>query len=251
MTFAEFSKSCREISKRLYYAYFANEYLNKHIVRFYETYKACAALLKPQARLLSLGAGPGYIEILLNQNFGTEISVIDTAQAIESYYQPDYVRFGFNIIPLELSQKWSLNDQDKYDMVLSGEVMEHLNIPPKQHVEDIHNVLLHGGYLILSTPNLGSLDKIIKLMRGQPIMPLPEAYFSPMEFANLGVHRREYVASEVESAIAAVGMQHISTRYLFNRENNFPTLASRLRKPFYILNPRFKPTMLFTARGNH
>ena len=222
-------------------------YVNRHIVRFYHTYITAARLLKPNSRVLSVGGGPSIIERQLRRQFGCQIAVLDAPEVFENTDDEVYNRDNFRKIGIDLIKPWTLAEEP-FDLVFSCEVLEHLTVTPLQHISALAAVLKPGGYVVLSTPNLASLRKILGLLRGRPILPKPEDAFSPVIAQNNWVHRREYVASELTSAIAQAGLHLLQVEYIFNRVETHPTLANWCTVPLYALNKRFKPTLLVSAQ---
>jgi 2-polyprenyl-3-methyl-5-hydroxy-6-metoxy-1,4-benzoquinol methylase len=246
--FATFSRLCIEEGNWLKdYDDLAEGYIKKHLVRFYETYQMCAKVITPNSRVLSVGAGIAIVERQLRKLIGCEIVVLDEPEAIETKNDTVYSRDNLKKIGIDLTQPWNLSEP-LFDLVISGEVLEHLTIPPIEHIKPLVHQLKPSGHIVLSTPNLGSLAKILGLLRGRPIFNKPEDFFLPVTGENSWIHRREYVASEVTSAMVKAGLTVVDVQYIFNRTESHPTLVSWARVPLYAINPRFKPTLLISAR---
>lgn len=225
------------------------EYLKDQIVRLYETFKICSELIPLRAKILSVGAGGAYVEKLLKDFYGAEVTVIEFPEAVESHRE-DYARHGFHAISLNLTTDWQLQTPHLFDMAFSFEVVEHLSVSPYQHIKSLSDNLKSGAYLVLSTPNLACLHSIIRLLRGQPILSDAQLTFLPSSYENERIHRREYVASEIVGAMTQAGLTHLKTYYTFSAKPNYPSLKGQVARLFYALNPRFKPIMLLVARKN-
>jgi 2-polyprenyl-3-methyl-5-hydroxy-6-metoxy-1,4-benzoquinol methylase len=57
-------------------------------------------------------------------------------------------------------------DDGAFDIVLAGEIIEHL-VDTSAFLRDIHRVLKPGGCVILTTPNLASFENRVRLLFGQ------------------------------------------------------------------------------------
>src|SRR5439155_8672395 len=145
------------------------------------------------------------VERQLRKFYGCEIVVLDSPNAIATKNDDIYSRDNLKKIGIDLAKPWTL-DEPPFDLVLSCEVLEHLTIPPIEHVKPLADLLKPGGHLVLSTPNLGSLTKILDLLRGRPVFHKPEDFFLPAIEKNGWIHRREYVAVEVTSGIERAGL---------------------------------------------
>lgn len=247
LSFDEFSERC--ISEAMQGERYREDYLQRHLMRFYETFRVISGLVPPRPHILSAGAGPAHLEFQAHNQFGAEITLVDYDRMIE-FNKPNYDRHHFSYFALDLTTDWQLPQPEQFDMAWSFEVLEHLTITPYQHLRTLAENVKPGGYVLLSTPNLASLDKILNLLRGEPILHPPEDTFASVSYENKGTHRREYVEAEIVSAINRAGLTHVKTCFMFNRKPDYPTLKNRLRMPLYTLNVRFKPTMLLVARKN-
>lgn len=83
----------------------------------------------------------------------------------------DQARLGINF---SNQKKGSFEDmdypEDFFDTIYMGEVLEH-TWKPKQALDQSHRILKTGGFLIIDTPNVYSLSRILRyLIKGQDII---------------------------------------------------------------------------------
>jgi 2-polyprenyl-3-methyl-5-hydroxy-6-metoxy-1,4-benzoquinol methylase len=93
-----------------------------------------------------------------------------------------------------------------FDALVFTEVLEHVAIKsPAELLQEFRRVLLPGGILIFSTPNVCNLSNVIALLRGKNI-------FWPMEmfYGSLDRHNREWTPGEVELLFQDAGFEMIS-----------------------------------------
>ena len=95
-----------------------------------------------------------------------------------------------------------------FDLVVAGEVIEHLTYDPMHLLLECRRVLADGGYLIVSTPNVGSITSAAKTLDGRDN---PQIFFlykrpHPNEEPEIG-HVREYTAYELGEAVKAGGFE--------------------------------------------
>lgn len=75
---------------------------------------------------------------------------------------------GIEVVKHDVSQRLPFEDET-YDLVLFGEVIEHL-FDPDYTLDEIHRILKRSGTLIVTTPNLASwLNRLVLLFGMQPI----------------------------------------------------------------------------------
>jgi 2-polyprenyl-3-methyl-5-hydroxy-6-metoxy-1,4-benzoquinol methylase len=218
------------------------QYLNAHIVRLYRTFQECSRILSTahSKNVLSAGAGSAYVEARLRR-LQAQVTIIDFEESIE-LNQEHYSRYGFRCYPADLSTRFELDIQHAFDVILSCEVVEHLPIAPSDHIGSLVRYLAPGGHFMLTTPNLACLRSIAKLFLGQPLAPEPKLTLAPVGFETERIHRREYVESEIVSAMIENSLRHLKTCYFRNsRGFNLRRLALF---PLETIKPSFRPTML-------
>ncbi|WP_415380081.1 class I SAM-dependent methyltransferase [Halosimplex sp. TS25] len=99
-----------------------------------------------------------------------------------------------------------------FDFVLFSEVFEHLRVDPIHTLEEIERVLVPGGTLLLTTPNLYFIGHVYRYLRGN-------AYDEPYhEFAKLRTlghmgHVREYSTDQVETFLRNTGFEPVDVDY--------------------------------------
>lgn len=112
-----------------------------------------------------------------NQVFGIEASEV----AVESAKKN-----GLDVVGGDLEKRLPFDD-DSFDVVYSGEVIEHI-VDTDFFVDEIRRILKNKGVLIITTPNLASFSKRLLLLAGRN--PYQEASFSYPK--NAVGHLREY-----------------------------------------------------------
>lgn len=218
-------------------------YLSDHAWRFYRTYEVCVGLLPRRGRLLSVGPGRAFVEAVLVRELGAEVLAVDLPEAIE-LMRRFYDDNGFTSLGADLSRNELDLPFEDCDMVLSSEVIEHLPAPPSFHIQKLAKCLRPGGYLVITTPNLGSLLNIEWLLRMRPILPPPERTFGPVNFENEGIHRREYAPREIIEPMAELGLEHVETHFIEFGEPRVTGVRSAVRR----VVPRFRQGMIIVGR---
>lgn len=84
---------------------------------------------------------------------------------------------------------------EMFDVVLCCEILEHLPFSPSHMLYEINRVLKSKGKLILTTPNVLGIGKILALLRGRNI-------YAPLSRISIyGRHNREYTPKEVQELL--------------------------------------------------
>jgi SAM-dependent methyltransferase len=95
---------------------------------------------------------------------------------------------------------------EHFDLVVAGEIIEHLIYDPMHLLLESRRVLREGGYLLITTPNIASLASLYKLLEGRHNPQIFPHYKIPDGEPEIG-HRREYTAREIGEAVKAAGFE--------------------------------------------
>lgn len=112
------------------------------------------------------------------------------------------LRFNFHTFNLGLNATFPLADAS-YDTVICTEVIEHITFDPsKGLLNEIHRILKKGGTLVLSTPNITSLDALMRMCSNNT--PLIHPIFTDVGWLE---HPKEYSPVELKSIVENCGFR--------------------------------------------
>jgi SAM-dependent methyltransferase len=184
----------------------------------------------PESKLLELGSAPYLMTQCLDvawpgrvrcgNYFGTVASSgTETLYEMGGTGTRTYAYEHFNIEVDEFPYS-----DASFDVVLFSELIEHLAINPVWTLAEIHRVLRPGGYLIVTTPNALSIDRLDEFLYGGSSAEVD--YYSPT-FGYGARHNREYEPVELRELLEATGfdVEVMSVRELFRYDR-----AERLRR---------------------
>lgn len=235
----EFLRRCAAAAGPL--GYQGDSYLAEHGERLYATWRLCRGRMG-EGRLLSIGAGSAFVEGALAAD-GADVTVVDFPEGIAlnaDYYEAS----GLAAVAADVSDPTVLERLGEFDLVLAAEIVEHVPAPPSELFRNWSACVRPGGRLVVTTPNLGSLPSLLRLLFMRPLLPAPERTFGPVSFENEGVHRREYMPSEIRSALVDAGLEPEPVAFTLNHR------PGRIREMIYFpvqAIPRFRPTMIAAA----
>ncbi len=187
-----------------------DRYLAKHVPRLAKT---LALVPPPQStgRVLELGC---YMQItpLLQRVCGYK-------EVRGAYYGPpgriDRKTFAFPdgefscyVDHFDVERNEFPYPDDYFDLVVAGEIIEHMTYDPMWMLLESRRVLADGGYLLISTPNVGSVTSAAKALEGRDN---PQIFFlyerpGPDQRTDIG-HVREYTCYELGEAVKAAGFE--------------------------------------------
>jgi SAM-dependent methyltransferase len=116
---------------------------------------------------------------------------------------------------------------EHFDLVVAGEIIEHMTQDPMHLLVESRRVLRDGGALLVTTPNVGSITSVAKTLDGHDNPQIFFLYGRPNanEPAEIG-HVREYTAHELGEAVKAAGfeIQQLFTTFIDEFATHRPLL---------------------------
>jgi SAM-dependent methyltransferase len=92
-------------------------------------------------------------------------------------------------------------DDASMDVVVYGEVLEHMTNDPWYTIHEINRVLKSGCTLVLTTPNVARLENVVALIQGRNLYD-PYSRYGPY-----GRHNREYTRDELHRLLVHGGFE--------------------------------------------
>lgn len=174
--------------------------------RAFERFAITLALLpiKKKAVVLDVGISPYFLALFIKKIFKYKIVGINAPQSGWPTKSRGLITKNKKIKGLP---EYQLNiERDKlpftdryFDIVLCGEIIEHLLQDPIFMLKEIRRVLKKNGVVILSTPNVVSLYNRCRLLLGHNIY----SDYSP--YGPYGKHNREFTAQELSDMFTKAG----------------------------------------------
>jgi 2-polyprenyl-3-methyl-5-hydroxy-6-metoxy-1,4-benzoquinol methylase len=120
-----------------------------YFLRF-ETVINLAKKLPPGSRIADLACGQGNFALTLAE-LGFDVTAVDIKPEFLNYAKKKYTHGKINFVHQNLME---YRDQDRFDCILMGEIIEHVAFPD-QLLQTAYENLKPGGLLIITTPNGG------------------------------------------------------------------------------------------------
>jgi SAM-dependent methyltransferase len=165
-------------------------YLEIHAKRF----ETILGLIGKNPETKTLDIGPSFLSELLYQMFGKNLTLL-------GFKNED--SFGGHLPNSSIFEKVKLSEQDlnffkvekssneKFDLIVCAEVIEHLYTSPKTLFQNFHHLLNNKGILIIQTPNAVALKKRMALLFGKNPFEMPRENLENPD------HYREYTIQEL------------------------------------------------------
>lgn len=190
------------------------EYVDEALQRFLITLEMTPETQNPNDKLLELGGSPYFLTLLLSDqrdyeielaNFFGDAHPAEATQTIRSERWDETYQFHYRNFNAE-KHRFPYADEE-FQVVLCCEIIEHLTEDPTAMLAEIHRVLKPGGYLVLTTPNILSLNYLLTLARGRNILHPYSGY------GVYGRHQREYTLSELTDLVSGCGYEILEAKH--------------------------------------
>jgi SAM-dependent methyltransferase len=116
---------------------------------------------------------------------------------------------------------------EHFDLVIAGEIIEHMVFDPMHLLLESRRVLREGGALLVTTPNVGSITSVAKTLDGRDNPQIFFLYGRPNgdSLPEIG-HMREYTVHELGEAVKAAGfeVQRLFTSFIDEFSTHRPLL---------------------------
>lgn len=182
-----------------------------------------------------LDVGPSFLSELLHNKFGSQLSLMgfDADNSLGGHLASNDILRELNFIKQDLNQDLNFFDaqsiDQKFDLIVCAEVIEHLYTSPKKLLHNFAKLLIPNGFLIIQTPNAVSLRKRLLMLLGK------NPFEVPRENLNNPGHYREYTPQEIKQLAQEAGF--IVEKLITDEYFEFPSLTSKIYRIFKNIIP--------------
>jgi len=190
-------------------------YLREGRSRFDLIVQEVSARAVQGARIVEVGSAYG-ATLLALELLGFSVTGTDHPSSIATYGQP-LVKAGICVVPWNIHTEDDALPNSSFDVVICAEVLEHLQMSLAGAVAKLSRLLVRGGLMIVTTPNLRRLSNLFHLLIGRNIVePFPDRpSVDRGVVVDWRAHPREPVMKELVAAMRASGLT-VARRTGFN-----------------------------------
>lgn len=215
-------------------------YVSYHATRLAFDLDIAKEFAPRKSHVLEVGSIPLLFTAAMSQ-CGYNVTGCDIAP---ERYSAAIHRLGLNVVKCDIETEPLPFDGNSFDAIVFNEIFEHLRINLIFTLGEVLRVMKPGAILMLSSPNLRSLDGIINfLFRNESYSCCPDPYAEYQKLQNLGHmgHVREYTTKEVTDFLEKVGFRVTNIVYRGR-------LDSRVKRSVTRLLPSLRPFASYIAR---
>ena len=213
------------------------DYFQQHRARFAADLRIIETHIQPHARVLEYGAVPLLLTAALAE-LDYQVSALDIAP---QRFAASIANLGLDVRRCDVENEAVPFAEARFDAVLFNELFEHLRINPILTLREAYRVLKPGGLMLLSTPNLRSLQGIRNLLwrnQGHAVSAGVYRQYEKLETLGHMGHVREYTTREVSDFLTRIGFRVDKVIFRGGQGRGLLGLAERLvpdLRPFFSL----------------
>ena len=162
-----------------------------------------------EGKILEIGSVPGHFTVLLNR-LGYDVRGVDIDPTRVKLF---WDKYDIMVDKVDIEQESLPFPSDSFDVVLFMDILEHLRLNPLHALREVYRVLKPSGRIILSTPNITLIHRLIFLF-GRSYQGNPVIEFKKLEWLGHMGHIRLYSLDEVKAFLEYVGFRICSHKYL-------------------------------------
>ncbi len=188
------------------------DYADTHLRRLAFDVDLVRGQVAADARLLEVGSTPPLFTAAMAQA-GFDIRGVDLRP---DRFGTAITTLGLDVATCDIENEPLPYGDGAFDAVVFFEIFEHLRINPIATLREVRRVLDEGGRLLLSTPNLRSLNGLFNfVVRNKAYSCTSDVYTQYEKLEKLGHmgHVREYTPREVVEFLQRVGFAPTSIIY--------------------------------------
>lgn len=127
-----------------------------------------------------------------------------------------------------------------FDVILLGEVIEHILNHPLGLMHDLARVLRPSGILILTTPNPSTVMNALRLLQDRSLLWGTEEFIEKPKFAGdkfidyADIHYREFTKSDLDFLLTSSGLVREKSSYIGSGASPSQPFYKRLFKRFFV-----------------
>ncbi len=186
------------------------EYVHKNMDRYLDTLSLIPANQREKKpRILDIGIAYGFHDVVLKQ-MGYDIYGTEQKERIPRHCGLP-LREGIVIKELDVTEKNLPFEEGFFDLVIFGEVLEHIRDSPVKALRGVGRLIKPGGHLIFTTPNFCRITNIGMLVfRRNPMEPFDldfDAQKTDRHITDSWTHIREYTLFELMEITKKAGFE--------------------------------------------
>ena len=181
-------------------------YVESHLIRYVETYRVLRRHVRG-GRALDVGSYGTLVPMLVKDFQLEQVVCTDTGppgrphEKCEATLHSTGESISYERHFFDVERDTFPFPDASFDVVLFTEILEHLAVDPMHAMSEINRVLVPGGIVVITTPNVAGIRSIMDLLRG----------FHPFNYSTYdrggshNRHNREYAPREVKLLLEDAG----------------------------------------------
>ena len=168
-------------------------YLATHAQRFRQTLASIPPASAPGMRAIEVGTYGFFLKAMrkiggYDRVDGAIFESTTPQKILTRTYEFDDEREEFTLYNANLEHECLPMAAEQYDLLLAPEILEHMPVDPIGFMSELNRVLKTNGRIILTTPNVASIENIFRILWRQ----IPNSYYYYRSGRHSDRHNLEY-----------------------------------------------------------
>lgn len=207
-------------------------YLSSHKNRYRSDLEIIEVYYK-NGRILEVGALPCHMTYCLKKMNYPVVSLDINPKRMQKFIE----KHKLNVIKCNIEENKLPFDDNTFGLILFNELFEHLRIDPIFTLKEINRVLKPDGVMVLTTPNLYSLTRIISFNIGRGFGNPYKEFMKLHDLGHTG-HVREYSTEEIRQFLENTGYKVVDVKYKsYNKRKGLLSLLNLIHYAIPTLRP--------------
>lgn len=183
----------------------SRDILSKNVKRFLNDIKYIKKYCK-SGKILEIGSAPYHLTYTLSKLDYSVIGIDIDPSRFEKFIKEQ----NLNIIKHDIENDALPFKDNEFQFVIFNEIFEHLRIDPISTLKEINRILQPDGILMLTTPNLYSIQNIVSFLRGRGFDNPYKQFEQLHKIGHMG-HVRLYSVKQVKEFLNNTGFDVVDT----------------------------------------
>lgn len=224
-----------------------DHYYNMHFSRYLKMLDILESTDIKFDNFLDIGPSFSHFAYLISKFFNADGFTVDVENEAHKQVSKILEQSGFQCKFANVVEKGIPYKDNKFQLVIFSEVIEHIPASPTTIFKEISRVIKKDGFLFLTTPNAVKLFYRLAFLRGRNPYPLFEEHLS---FENAYIrHWREYTLTECIDFLEKNGFTQYKSGYVdFQPAKPRNPVKELIMRILLSVHPPFRDSFWIVAR---
>lgn len=217
------------------------DYFDSHKKRYQSDFEMFVRFYN-RGEILEVGSAPCHFTYLLKKLNYPVVGLDIEPGRLNKFIK----KYDLDVRKCDIEKEQLPFKDNQFNFIIFSEIFEHLRIDPIFTMKEIRRVLKPDGIMMLTTPNLYALERIISFATGRGLFK-PYKQFEKLHTIGHMGHIREYSTDEAKHFLENTGFKVIDTQYrIYNKTKK--KIIGPIMDLFCRVIPRVRPAQVIICQ---